>query len=237
MLWLTTGLAPNFKQILVFNTSVGSNGTLSVPLNYGGPFNLSNFNLQQGPINNPNSSFYSSGQFNIQKVDGIQPQTWGVVFQAAATQSSFSSPATILPTSTLSMPLATTSTQGTEAPNHTSSSLPPRILAPILTLLIVFFLGALFLSIFIFRKRRRYDALLLQYQTVVDERGNAQIGRHAVATEKDALREELEGSWQGYELDACPEKAEAPGKEPDRGEEGEGGGEVNELRSGSKSSL
>ena len=78
----------------------------------------------------------------------------------------------------------------------------------------------------------------------MDERGNAQIGRHAVATEKDALREELEGSWQGYELDACPEKAQRPAEEPDRGEgeeEGEGqnngGGEVNELRAGSKGSL
>ena len=192
---------------IAFNTSVPTNGTLSVPLNYGGPFNMSNFNIQQGPIGTPDSSFYTSGLFNIQRVDGVEPQTWGGVFRTAATQSS-------VPTSNSG--ITTSAPSSTSTP---SSSLPPRILAPVLTFLILFFFAAILLSTFLFLKRRRYNALLLQYQTIVEERGNAHVGRHAIATEKDAFRGELQGPWQGYELDAGAENEAVRGKAPDKGEE------------------
>lgn len=171
-----------------------------------------------------------SGLFNIQKIDGVEPQTWGGVFRATATQSPSSSVPTVITsvvipglTPASSVPYAATSYQGnaTPAPNPTStpsSTLPPRILAPILTLLILFFVAALALCTFLFLKRRRYNTLLRQYQTIMEERGNAHIGRHAIATEKEGVRGELQGPWQGYELDACAEKEGVRGKELDSGE-------------------
>lgn len=172
-----------------------------------------------------------SGLFNIQKIDGVEPQTWGVVPRAAATQSPSSSVATVITSAVISISTSTsavphavsrlgTSTPAPDSSYARSSYLPPHILAPILTFLILFFFAALIFCMFLFLKRRRYNALLRQYQTILEERGNAHVGRHAIAVENDGLRGELQGTWQGYELDACAEKegARAKGLEKDEGQ-------------------
>ena len=196
-----------------------------MPLNYGGAYNLSNFNLQQGPL--LNSSFYSSGRFNIQVNDQSKPQTWGLD-AASSTSSAVSSTVPLKtlvssPTSTISLlsqsPLSPTSVP-TLIP-ALSHGLPSRDRILIIVFSVLVALAIALLSALLVIKTRRLKRL----QNEIDRDAPRQRVPYAHGDSKEtrsvaelvglrdgasSRRGELSSGWTGYELASETTKSNSP---------------------------
>jgi hypothetical protein len=138
----------------VFNASVPSSGSLVVPLDYGSAFAFANFVLQQGPLNNANSSFYVGGHFGIRDDPSIAVTTWSLQVATAPSPTS-------IPTSTDWSTALVASNLPTGSSNSSGSSiiLSSGAIIAIAFSVVAVVLGMAILVCLLIRKSRRLRAV------------------------------------------------------------------------------